>query len=288
MKLFDTIKQIFANQFAFFMTAPALIWHALFFVAPLSLIVFISFMTSDPVMHTMHATLHHYQSVLDFIHLKIIICSLIFALLTTLACLFIGYPIAYYLALKTERFRNILLFFLIIPFWSNILILIYAWFFILEKEGLLNKLLLHIGIISQPLSILNSLIAIGLVTFYCYLPFMILPIFSVLEKLDISLVEASLDLGASHWQTFFSVILPLSWSGIKTGFFLVFVISFGELIIPLLMGGDKYLFVGNAISHYVFNALDLAKGAAFTTISAAAVFVSLLVITWFLKRIITR
>ncbi|OQA35325.1 MAG: Spermidine/putrescine transport system permease protein PotB [Candidatus Dependentiae bacterium ADurb.Bin331] len=144
------------------------------------------------------------------------------------------------------------------------------------------------GLISEPIGLLNNVFAVAIVMFYCYVPFMIMPIINALEKIDKSLIEASSDLGATHLQTFLRVVLPLSWPGIRTGFFLVFVLTFGEFAIPLLMGGDKYVFVGTAISYYVLNALELEKGAAFTCMSGVALLLTIFILNWVLKRLVHR
>ncbi len=286
MNTLQTIKHHILSQFSFFMMVPALLWQIFFVFSPLCIIVMVSFLNSDlSPFFPLSFTLSHYQNLFDNVHFKIIGYSLLLAWTTASSCLLIGYPIAYFLALKAKRIKNILLFFLIIPFWSNLLILIYAWFFILDKDGLLNYALMHLGIINEPIMLLNSIYGVALVMMYCYLPFMIMPIFSSLEKIDITLIESSFDLGATVRQTFFHIIVPLSFSGIRTGYFLVFVVAFGEFVIPLLMGGDKYMFVGNAISHYILTASNNSAGAAFTCLSGVILLAVIVVLHWILKRL---
>ena len=140
------------------------------------------------------------------------------------------------------------------------------------------------GLINSPLKILNSMVAVILVMFYCYLPFMILPLFSSIEKFDLSLIEASLDLGASIKQTFLKIIFPLTLPGVRTGFFLVFVPAFGEFVIPMLLGGDKNMFVGSVISHYFLVTYDHATGSAFTVLSSIVLILSSISISWFFIR----
>ena len=168
-----------------------------------------------------------------------------------------------------------LLVFLTLPLWVNFLVQTYAWFFILEHNGLINKLLLHVGLISQPLHLVNNIFAIILVMFHVNLPFMIMPIYNVLEKMDPELIEASKDLGASDWETFKTITLPLSKSGVQLGSFLVFVMSFGEFIIPNLLGGEKIILVGPLISQYFLSPSSMASGAAFTILSSLALIVFL-------------
>lgn len=282
------IKQIILNELPFFFSVPALIWQLFFLCVPLILMILMSFMDRAAAVSTLIITFKHYAAVFNFVHLKIILNSLGLALMVASLCLICAYPIAYYLAFRAGRLKQTLLFFLLVPFWTNLLILIYAWFFILEREGLANSLLKKIGIINQPLPLLYNIFAISIVMFYCYMPFMIMPLVSALEKVETGLIEAARDLGASYRQAFFTIILPLSWTGVRTGFFLVFVLSFGEFAIPLIMGGDKYVFVGNAISHYVLNALEIETGAAFTCLSGLCLLVSIVLINWLLKKIIYR
>lgn len=186
----------------------------------------------------------------------------------------------------SKKIKNTLLFFLLLPFWSSLLILVYAWFFVLEKHGLINTLLLKLGIITQPLMLLNHPASVYIVMLYCYLPFMIMPIYAVLEKLDRRLFEASADLGADGITTALNVTLPLAFSGMRTGFFLVFVPSFGEFIIPQLIGGGKQFFVGSLISHFFLTTQHKALGATFTIIAAAVLVCSTLLIYWLSRKVI--
>lgn len=161
---------------------------------------------------------------------------------------------------------------------------VYSWFFVLEHNGLLNTILLKLGIIQQPLHLLNNTFAIYLVMVYCYLPFMIMPLYSALEKIDRRVFEAAADLGATQWQTFIRVTVPLSMAGIRTGFFLVFVPSFGELVVPILLGGGKQLFVGPLITQYFLSARNPALGAAFTCISCIMLLIAVGLLYLFFKK----
>jgi spermidine/putrescine transport system permease protein len=275
-------RATFSSDFSFFMAIPALLWQIIFCFLPLLLIAALSFIDISQLTFT----LKHFSSIINHPHFKMIFWSLSLSFFTTLACLLFGYPLAYYIARRIENYKNLFLFFLVIPFWTNLLILVYSWIFILERSGIFNTFLQTLGLIQEPLVILNSMNAVYLVTFYCYLPFMVLPLYNALEKIDPALLEASADLGATPTQTFFKVIVPGTWSGIRTGCFLVFVPVFGEFTIPLLMGGDKYMFVGNCISHYVFTALNLPRGAAFTILSCCALTVGILFLIGLLKLII--
>jgi spermidine/putrescine transport system permease protein len=182
-----------------------------------------------------------------------------------------------------------MLFFLTLPFWVNFLVQVYAWYFLLEYKGLINNFLLKLGIINEPLILASSLFAVFLVMVYCYLPFMIMPLYSMLEKIDPRLLEASSDLGATSWQTFYRITLPLSSPGIKTGFLLVLIPAFGEFVIPSLLGGSKYMLVGTLISYFFLVARNNAYGSAFTCLSGLAlvgtlVFFYAISRLWFLRN----
>jgi spermidine/putrescine transport system permease protein len=253
----QTIRAIFAQELPFFLSVPALLWQIIFFYTPLLFLVYLSL-----------TNVYNYGILFDSAYLAILGRSLLLALVNAVLCLLCAYPIAYYIAIRSaKKIKNILLFFLLLPFFSGLLILIYAWFFVLEKTGLINTILLNLGIISTPLTLINNIGAIYVVMLYCYLPFMIMPIYAVLEKLDRRILDASADLGASGWITTLRITIPLSLSGIRTGFFLVFVPSFGEFVIPELVGGSKQFFIGSLIGHFFLEAHDTVKGATITCIS---------------------
>lgn len=270
---------------SFFLYMPALLWQFLFFYLPALGILLLSFIGFNE--HGWYVTTDFYQGLFSSLYVRVIVRSLILALCTSITCLVIAYPICYFLAVKAKRLKNIFLFFLILPFWTSLMVQVYSWFFILEKQGLLNGILMKLGLISSPIAFLNSLFAIYLVMVYCYLPFMIFPLYTILEKLDRRLLEASSDLGASAWNTFRHVTLPLSVPGMRTGFFLVFVPSFGELVIPVLLGGGRYLFVGPLISQFFLSARDIGRGSAFTIVSGFVLACCAAILMWVLKRFVT-
>jgi len=254
MKKITAIKSAIIRELPFVFSAPAVLWQVLFLYFPLIILIYASL----------------YQSYLIFfgmIYVRIIARSLLLAGGSALFCLLLSYPVAYFLALKVERGKNILLFLLTLPFWTNFLIQIYAWFFLLDRNGVINLLLKAVGLISEPLYLLNNQFSIFLVMVYCYFPFMIMPLYSILHKMDVTLLESSMDLGATKWQTFRNIALPLSITGIKTGVLLVFVPAFGEFVIPALVGGSKYMLVGSLISYYFLAVRDSGLGSAFTVVS---------------------
>lgn len=278
----NEFKAAFKKELPFFMMAPALIWQVLFFYFPIAIIIVLSLYKCGAI--PANISFANYRVLATSSHILIILRSLLFAFINACVCLLFAYPVSYFLARKIKKLKNFMVFFLILPFWINIVVQIYSWYFVLERNGMINWVLLKLGIISQPLHLLNTMPSILLVMMYCYLPFMIMPLYSILEKIDERLIESSFDLGANSWQTFFKVTLPLSWPGIKTGFFLVFVPSFGEFIIPALVGGSKNMFVGSLISHYFLTAHDVNVGAAFTIVSGLLLLFMAFCINWYFGR----
>lgn len=198
----------------------------------------------------------------DDLYLDAFINSLQIASISTMLCLFIGYPMAYAIATTTDRWRNILLMLIILPFWTSFLIRVYAWIGILKPQGILNDLLLSLGLINEPLAILHTQLAVYIGIIYSYLPFMVLPLYANLAKLDHSLLEASADLGARPFTSFLRITLPLSLPGIIAGSMLVFIPAVGEFVIPDLLGGPDSLMVGKLMWTEFFSNKDWPLAAA--------------------------
>ena len=175
----------------------------------------------------------------DSLYLRGFLNSISIAFETTVLCLLVGYPMAYVMARAPERIQPMLVMLVVLPFWTSSLIRVYAWIGILKENGLLNGFLMHLGLIHEPLVILNTPIAVQIGMVYSYLPFLVLPLFATLQKLDWTLLEAAADLGAKPWSAFFRVTLPLSWPGTMAGALLVFVPASGEYLIPELLGSAK-------------------------------------------------
>lgn len=238
----------------------ALVWQVLFFYLPLALVIYVGFSGEH--------LLEGFTPFLTAAYARILLRSIAMALTTATLCLCIGYPFAYFLAFRAGRIRNALLFFVMLPFWINILLHICAWLLVLDRQGAMSTFLQQLGLISKPLMMMNSYWAIGIVMVYFYLPFMILPLYATLDRFDIRLVEASLDLGATWRQTVLRVLLPLTMSGIRVGILLVTIPTFGEFIIPEIMGGDRTMFVGSVITHFILATESEVAGAAFTLLSS--------------------
>lgn len=198
----------------------------------------------------------------DDLYWKAYLSSLQIALLSTVMTLLCGFPIAYGIARAPHEWRPTLLMLVILPFWTSFLIRVYAWMGILNTEGLLNQFLLFLGVISEPLTILNTNTAVYIGIVYTYLPFMILPIYAALEKMDESLLEAAEDLGCSRVSAFWLVTVPLSKSGIVAGCFLVFIPALGEFVIPSLLGGSQTLMIGKVLWEEFFSNRDWPVASA--------------------------
>ncbi|WP_407649443.1 ABC transporter permease [Brevibacillus composti] len=249
---------------------PILIWMTALFLLPLILIFGVSFFTRSSFGGIeAPLTLENYVRFFDPLYLKILWVSCVLAFFTTAICLVLGYPFAYIIARSPASWRNILMLLIIVPFWTNSLIRTYAWIVLLRTEGVINTFLLQLGIISQPLPLLynETAVLIGLV--YTMLPFMVLPLYASIEKLDRSLLEASADLGARPLQTFWKVTLPLTAPGIMAGSLLVFIPSLGLFFIPDLMGGSKTVLIGNLIKNQFLTARDWPFGSASSIILMA-------------------
>ncbi|MDP7150435.1 MAG: ABC transporter permease subunit [Paracoccaceae bacterium] len=198
----------------------------------------------------------------DDLYWKAYLSSLRIAVVATFFTLLVGFPIAYGMARAPLEWRPTLMMLVILPFWTSFLIRVYAWIGILSGEGYLNQFLMWLGVIQDPLIILNTNVAVYIGIVYTYLPFMILPIYSALEKLDESLLEAAEDLGCSRFTAFWLVTFPLSKQGIIAGCFLVFIPTIGEFVIPSLLGGSSTLMIGKVLWEEFFNNRDWPVASA--------------------------
>jgi len=243
--------------------SPMLLWLVLFVVAPTAILFVYSFGQRDELGQVVFDfTWSNYARILDPIYLRILSRSLWYAGLTTGICLVAGYPMAFYIARAPVQRRSLLLLLVMIPFWISFLLRTYAWISLLNGEGLVSALLQWLRLLSGPLELLYSPIAVMIGLVYTYLPFMILPIFTSAEKLDPSLIEAALDLGAGPWRAFAHVIIPLTKPGIYAGVLLVFVPSIGMFAVTDLMGGARVPMIGNVIQNQFGQARDWPFGAA--------------------------
>ena len=259
---------------------PSYIYLVLLFVLPLLLVFVYSFATRDSTGQTVLAdwNLDSYRRLFSSAVLEIFVRSLVLALATTVISLAVSYPFAYYIATRTPRVRNVLLVFVMIPFWSNFLVRTYAWRVILGSEGPVSQVTQLLG--GEPFRLLftNSAVLIGLV--YGFMPFMILPLYAALERMDWRLVEAARDLYADGWTAFRKVTLPLSMPGVVAGSILVFIPSLGAYVTPALLGGARTVLMGDYIVSQFLAARNWPFGSA---LSFAVMFVMLLATIFYFR-----
>ncbi len=242
---------------------PPAAWLILFFVVPLVVVFAYSFFergTYGEIIYTF--SFDNYIRAIDPLYLSTLWRSIRLSLIATGISLVFGYPLAWYIASRGERTKKILLVLLLVPFWTNFLVRTYAWIFILRTEGLMNSVLIGVGLTSSPIEILFTEIAVVIGLVYTYLPFMVLPIYVSVEKLDHRLIDAARDLGATSRQIFSNITLPLTRAGVISGCILVFVPCLGAYITPDLLGGAKSLMMGNLIQMQFLAARDWPFGAA--------------------------
>lgn len=243
--------------------SPLLLWLIAFVVIPTGIMLVYSFCQRDGLGQVVFEfSLSNFTRVADTTYLRIMGNSIWYAGLTTIICLVVGYPVAYFIGRASDAARNKLLMLVMIPFWTSFLIRTYAWMSILKYEGPLNALLLYVHVISKPLDILYTPSAVVIALVYSYLPFMILPIYGSVEKLDNALIEAAFDLGAGPVSAFSNVIVPLTRPGILAGVALVFIPAIGMFAIPDLVGGARVPMIGNVIQRQFGQARDWPFGAA--------------------------
>ncbi len=266
------------------------IWLFLFFMLPFFIVLKISFAEADvaiPPYTEIYAYLEgKVQLVLnlanygllteDELYIAAYLGSLKVAFFSTLLCLLIGYPMAYAISKANKESQTVLLLLIMMPTWTAILIRVYAWMGILSNNGLLNSFLLWLGLIDQPLQILNTNLAVYIGVVYSYLPFMILPLYANLVKHDQSLLEAASDLGSSTFNSFWKITVPLSKNGIIAGCMLVFIPVVGEFVIPELLGGPETLMIGKVLWQEFFNNRDWPVASALAVVMLAILIVPIL------------
>jgi putrescine transport system permease protein len=269
------------------------LWLLLFFLAPFAIILKISL--ADPLVaqppfsdlvdwslsgiDRFQATLGNYAFLFqDRFYAVIYLSSVKMAAIGTLLCLLLGYPMAYFIARQQGAWRNLLLLAVILPFWISFLLRVYAWIGLLNTRGIINNTLITLGVIDGPLPLIYNDFAVYLGIVYSYLPFMILPLYANLERLDLDLHDAAADLGARRWQVFIDVTLPLSLPGIIAGCLLVFIPAIGEFVIPALLGGADTLMIGRVLWDEFFVNRDWPVASA---VSVVLLFILILPLIWF-------
>ncbi|HEY9281428.1 MAG TPA: ABC transporter permease subunit [Eoetvoesiella sp.] len=269
--------------------APPFIWLTLFLLVPFFLVFKISLADlkfgippytplAELKDQTLGISLHLRSYALlftDSLYIATYLNSVKMAAITTLCCAVIGYPLAYYIARSGPAVRNMLLLAVILPFWTSLLLRVYAWVGILRNDGLLNNLLIWLGVINTPFEIYRTDLAVYIGLVYAYLPFFILPLYANLVKLDVRLLEAAYDLGARPWRVFLRITLPLSAPGVVAGAMLVFIPSVGEYVIPEMLGGADTLMMGRVMWTEFFNNADWPMAAAVTCVMVLILLVPL-------------
>jgi putrescine transport system permease protein len=265
------------------------VWLAVFFLLPLAIVGAISFAESadaippfeplfslGPAGLQSHVTGASYRELAEGC-LRVYANSLSNAALATVLCLVLGYPLAFAIARAPGIWRHLLLFLVMLPFWTSFLIRVYAWIALLQPSGLVNRLLIALGLIEAPLPLLYNGFSVELGLVYSYLPFMILPLYGSLVQLDVSVIEAAADLGAPPWRVFLAVILPLTLPGIAAGALLVFIPAVGEFVVPDLLGGPDTLMIGKLLWQEFFDNVDWPAAAAIAMALVAVLSVPLLI-----------
>ena len=269
-------------------------WMLLFFLIPFLIILKISLAETQVAIPPYTSLVEYAEEKLTFVvnignylyllqdemYLDSYLQSLRVASISTLLCLLIGYPIAWSIAHSSPSMRNTLLMLVVLPSWTSFLIRVYAWIGILKNNGLINNALMGLDIIKEPLQLMHTDLAVYIGIVYAYLPFMILPLYTALMRVDYSLIEAASDLGARPWKTFLTILLPLTKSGIVAGSMLVFIPAVGEFVIPELLGGPDSLLIGRVLWQEFFNNRDWPVASA-----VAVVMLTLLMIPiiWFYR-----
>ena len=262
------------------MCGPITVWSLIFIIAPVLLLLFISFMTKGPLGIIQYKfTLENYKTILDPVYFSVVKESIVVAFTTTVLCVLMGYPFAYFMANKPAKVSGLLMILMMIPFWTNELVIVYSFVILLNSSGIINTMLMDLGIIKESLNMLYNNFAVVVGMIYMLLPFAVLPMYSSIEKLDKNLIEASKDLGAGPVKTFFRVVLPLTSPGIFAAVILVFIPTIGYYQITDMLGGGTQMMVGNLINNQFSLSRKWPFGAALSMVLAVLILVMLFIYT---------
>lgn len=257
---------------------PAVLWLGIFFILPLLLVLAYSLMSRGAGSTVeLPLTLEHYERAFGNVYFPVVRDSIFIAFLTTVVCLVFGYPLAFFIGTRQKKWvQQVALFLVILPFWTNFLVRTYAWQIILGDEGTINTLLMSLGLIQEPLELLYTDFAVIVGLVYGYLPFMVLPIYTSVERFEFRLVEAAHDLGANDWKAFWRVVLPLTLPGVVAGCILVFIPTIGAFVTPALLGGTKGLMIGTLIERqFKGTSGNFPLGSAISAVMMGIVLLSL-------------
>lgn len=259
--------------------APPAFWLLLFFIIPIFIVIGYSF-NMGVSSSGEGFTFNYYRQALQGMYIGIFLKSFVYALVTTILTLAFAFPMAYFMAFASARTKLLIMFLIILPFWTNFLIRMYSIMILLGDSGLINSALLYTGIISEPLKMINNSFGMYVGFVYWNLPFMVLPVFSSLDRMDVSLLEASLDLGASRRQTFMKITLPYAIPGLVAGIIFTFIPTLGNFVIPEFLGGTENTMIGNVITAQYLQARNWPFGSALST---ALMFVIMIFISLYIR-----
>ena len=263
-------------NYAILMIFPALIFLFIFFLFPLVRVIFQSF-------SKVGFSLYHYGRIfLNPLYGKVILNTFKISFSVAILCLLLGYPVAYLLANSRPKTTKILLLIILVPFWTSLLVRTFAWMVLLQRTGIINQNLMKLGIIDEPLNMIYNFIGANIGMTYILLPFMIFPVYSIMKKIDVNLINAARNLGANPFKTFLKIYLPLTYPGIAAGFLLVLVLALGYFITPALLGGNKEMMIAMLIEQQV-NAIGNWE---FASALGITLLVIVLVILYFLNRLV--
>ena len=306
MKLFSAWNQLSLRHGRSVVLSLPWFWLLLFFAVPFFILLRISvtdmgegldpfapLIQSSNGQVMLHLKLANYLSLLkdtdtgwlQTLYTESYVLSLKYALWTTLMCLLVGYPFAYFLARSHPAVRPMLLLMVMLPFWTSFLLRVYAWKGLLTEQGIINHLLIALGLVNEPMQLLYNDVSMLIGMTYVYLPFMVLPLYANLVKLDGRLLEASQDLGATPWQTFWLVTVPLSRSGVVAGSLLVFIPCLGEFVIPSLLGGAENLMIGRVVWDEMFSSNNWPRASALSIVMIVGVIMPL---AWYNQRVMRK
>jgi putrescine transport system permease protein len=306
VKLFSAWNQLSLRHGRSVVLSLPWFWLLLFFAVPFFILLRISVTDMgegldpfEPLIQSsngqvmLHLKLANYLSLLkdtdtgwlQTLYTESYVLSLKYALWTTLMCLLVGYPFAYFLARSHPAVRPMLLLMVMLPFWTSFLLRVYAWKGLLTEQGIINHLLIALGLVNEPMQLLYNDVSMLIGMTYVYLPFMVLPLYANLVKLDGRLLEASQDLGATPWQTFWLVTVPLSRSGVVAGSMLVFIPCLGEFVIPSLLGGAENLMIGRVVWDEMFSSNNWPRASALSIVMIVGVIMPL---AWYNQRVMRK
>ncbi|HBM15684.1 MAG TPA: spermidine/putrescine ABC transporter permease [Lentisphaeria bacterium] len=257
-------------------SAPTLSWLTVFFLIPTIMAIIMALRPSNPYGDLLPGwTLENFKTIFSPIYISVVWRTIWVSILSTIICLLFSVPVGYYMARLSEKFRKIILFLVIVPFWTNFLIRIFAWKLILNPDGLIHKTFVFLGIIPSGGSLIYNTGTVILVIIYTYLPFAILPIFAAAERFDFKLLEAARDLGATRWLAFLHIFIPNISKGLMAAAAMVLIPCLGSYVIPDLVGGTNSQMVGNLIANQAFVARNIPMAAAWSTLLMAMILLPL-------------